>query len=548
MPTLRSGRARRIPADRRLRRALAAYALAILVEFATWLAILLVAYEANGAVGVGTASVAMLVPAIVLVPFLAMVGDRLPRGRAVSLAYGSVATASLLTGALMWAGAPLWAVLVAGAALSVGVSVARPLHFALLPLLANRPGDLIAANSLSTVLEGITVFAGFAAAGVITETVGAWVVLVGAALLSLLAALLTRGLGVPRYAWDERNPVGDLRAAVQGFLSLRGQAGAVSLLLLIAMVAALEGSDDTLTVTWNDQVLGGGADTAGILAGAYGLGLALGAGVQVGLTHRRRLAPMVLAGVVAIAVCEASVALMGALAPAVLALTLVGVGLSMLTVSARTLLQRGTENAVLARVLAIEEVVRLSGLAVGAAIAPVLVHAVGPRAAFVPIPFVVLAFALLSFPAITRLDRRATRRPRELALLAQVPFLSPLSADEAEHLAQGAMWRHVAAGSRVVTQGDQADSFYVVASGRLAVTVDGRPRDHELGPGDGFGEIALLQASPRTATVTAVSDTDLLVLRREVFLGALTSSGDGMALARQVSQARLAADRQSRAE
>ena len=535
--------ARRVPADPRLRRALAAYALGILVEFATWLAILLVAYEANGAVGVGTASVAMLVPAIVLVPFLAMVGDRLPRGRAVSLAYAAVAATCLLTGALMWAEAPLWAVLAAGAALSVGVSVARPLHFALLPLLAHRPGDLIAANSLSTALEGITVFAGFAAAGVITNSVGAWVVLVGAAVLSLAAALLTRGLGVPRYAWSDRDPVGDLRAAVQGFLSLRGQSGAVALLLLIAMVAALEGADDTLTVTWNDQVLGNGADTAGLLAGAYGLGLALGAGAQVALTHRRRLAPMVLAGVLGIAVCEASVVLLGALAPAVIALTLVGVGLSMLTVSSRTLLQRGTDNAVLARVLAIEEVVRLTGLAIGAAIAPVLVHAVGPRAAFVPIPLVVLTFALLSFPAITRLDRRATIRPRELALLAQVPFLSPLAADEAEHLAQGAMWRTAAAGSRVVTQGEQADSFYIVATGRLSVAVDGRLRDHELGPGDGFGEIALLQASPRTATVTAVSDSELLVLRREVFLAALTSSGDGMALAQQVSEARLAADR-----
>ena len=77
----------RLPADRRLRRVLLAYGISTLVEFATWLTILLVAYDRGGPVGVGVASFAMLLPAIMLVPLLAGFGDRLPRGRALSLAY-----------------------------------------------------------------------------------------------------------------------------------------------------------------------------------------------------------------------------------------------------------------------------------------------------------------------------------------------------------------------------------------------------------------------------------------------------------------------------
>ena len=89
---------------------------------------------------------------------------------------------------------------------------------------------------------------------------------------------------------------------------------------------------------------------------------------------------------------------------------------------------------------------------------------------------------------------------------------------------------------------EPGDEFFIVDTGRLQVTVGGRDAG-TLGPGDGFGEIALLRDVPRTATVAAEQASDLLVLRRESFLEALTGQPRSRAVAAEVVQEHLAADR-----
>jgi CRP-like cAMP-binding protein len=70
----------------------------------------------------------------------------------------------------------------------------------------------------------------------------------------------------------------------------------------------------------------------------------------------------------------------------------------------------------------------------------------------------------------------------------------------------------------VVTQGGRGDAFFIIESGRAQVVHDGQVVD-ELGPGDYFGEIALLEpGGVRAATVVAVeAPLQLLRVRREVF-------------------------------
>ena len=147
-------------------------------------------------------------------------------------------------------------------------------------------------------------------------------------------------------------------------------------------------------------MLGLDDSTAGLLAGAYGLGLAIGGVTQTGLAHRRRLAPVVLAGALLFGLAELAVAFLGSLAPAFVMLALAGLGVSLVLVSSRTLLQRGTDRLVLARVLAVQEGVHLMGLTLGAVVGPIAVIALGPQLAFLPFGLFIIAVGLLSFPAI----------------------------------------------------------------------------------------------------------------------------------------------------
>ena len=90
----------------------------------------------------------------------------------------------------------------------------------------------------------------------------------------------------------------------------------------------------------------------------------------------------------------------------------------------------------------------------------------------------------------------------------------------------------------VVTEGEESDRFFIIDSGLVEVTHDGVVLRQE-GPGEFFGEIGLLRDVPRTATVTAVEDTVLMVLARDDFLAAVTGTGDAFRAADDVVSFRL---------
>jgi predicted MFS family arabinose efflux permease len=488
----------------------------------------------------------MLIPAIVLIPLAAGIGDRMPRSRALALTHGAVALTSALTGLLLLLEAPFWTVLTVGALLNVVVGLVRPMHFAALPLLAKKPGDVVAANAASSSLDGVAVFVGFLSAGVLTDYLGAWTVLMLCALLALGAALLTGGLKTPVAPVDPGDVPGRIWAALGGFASLRRNSGAIALLLLMAAMSLVEGANDTLTVTFNDQVLRSTESTAGLIAGAYGIGLAVGGATLSALAHRPRLGPVVLAGALLMGLTQAAVSLIGSLWPAFAMLMLVGVGVSMIMVSARTLLQRTTEEAVLGRVLGVQEGVYLVGLTAGAVVGPLLVTLMGASRAFLPLGALVALFGVFSYAAIRRLDAQGVLRREEVDLLRGVPFLAALLPYELERLAQCARWVEAPAGTTVITQGEPGDCYYVVAAGRLSVTVDGILREHEMTAGDGFGEIALLNQIPRTATVQALEHSRMLTISAEDFLGTVLPNEQGVRLAHTIAEARRRADDEDR--
>jgi CRP-like cAMP-binding protein len=90
-------------------------------------------------------------------------------------------------------------------------------------------------------------------------------------------------------------------------------------------------------------------------------------------------------------------------------------------------------------------------------------------------------------------------------LLKKVPIFSDLDGKELERIAASMKQRTFNAGETVTSEGQTGVGFFVIEEGEATVTVAGDER-RRLGPGDYFGEVALLNESARTATITAESD------------------------------------------
>jgi MFS family permease len=220
-------------------------------------------------------------------------------------------------------------------------------------------------------------------------------------------------------------------------------------------------------------------------------------------------------------------------------LATVGIGNTVADVSGMTLLQRVTPASVVGRVFGVLESVLLLTVALGAALAPVLVSTLGTRGALVVAGALLPSLVLPTFAVLRRIDDRA-RVPKEVDLLRGVPFFASLPELVLERLARSAGRKTVQPAELVVAQGDPGERFFVVVDGELDVAVDGADVA-TLATGDYFGEIALLRKIPRTATVRARRESTLLALEREEFLSAVTGYAPSLSSAEAVVGLRLGA-------
>ena len=105
-----------------------------------------------------------------------------------------------------------------------------------------------------------------------------------------------------------------------------------------------------------------------------------------------------------------------------------------------------------------------------------------------------------------------------VANLGKVPLFSGCSNRELQTIARAGKAVNHPEGTVIAREGEPGIGLFVIQSGTADVTIGGRKKT-SLGPGDFFGEIALLDGGPRTATVTATSDIELLGLTEWVFRG-----------------------------
>ena len=542
-PTEPEGRARaslralgavlRSPALRRLQ---LAWVGSILGGWAYLVALGVYAYDQGGATAVGLVGLIRFIPGAIVAPFSATLVDRFSR---VSMMIAS----DLVRFALMVAAAaviatdgPAPVVYVIVALSTVAGTVFRPAQAALLPALVASPAELTAANVASSTLESVGTFLGPALGGLLLAVSDPAVVFAANGLTFLWSAFLVAGLRgreAPRQpAASETRAHGESEGILAGIKTIAREPSLRTLVGLYTAQTVVAGALNVLVVVTAFELLELDEAGVGLLYAAVGVGGLVGGFVALLLSARGRLARDFAIG---LALFGLPLAILGGLpfaVVAVVALGVLGIGNSIVDVNALTIMQRAVPDAVLGRALGALDGLLIGGLGLGALLAPALIELVGPETALVITGAVLPVLALLTRPRLRAIDRMSSA-PEATGLLGGVPLLAALPEAVLERLAREATPVEVKAGIPIVREGEPGDRFYVVRSGQVAIL--GRT----FGPGEAFGEIALLRDVPRTATAMAVTDVELVALEREPFVAAVTGHAPSAATADTVIAARL---------
>jgi MFS family permease len=253
------------------------------------------------------------------------------------------------------------------------------------------------------------------------------------------------------------------------------------------------------------------------LTAAVGAGATVGSVAAFSLVSGRRLAEVGGAGIALWGlplVVSAGVSAAPVLVPVMAA---IGVGNSLLDFGYFTLLVRLVPEAMLGRLFGIFESLVALAVACGALVTPILIARVGLRPSLLIVGLLAPVAVALASPRLRRIDQMMRRRDAEIDVLRRVATLEPLPLPVIEHLAESVGRAHVFAGVDVFQQGDESDLLYVIEHGSADVIGDGMLIS-QLQQGEAFGEVALLPAVPRKATVRAHTELDLYTIGRADFL------------------------------
>jgi MFS family permease len=504
-----------------LRRVELAWAGYYVAEWASFVALSVYVYDFGGAAAVGVLGLVRAVPAVLGIPAGSAAADRTRRER-VLLAIQILRTVTLAgAAAVVGIGEAHWAVfLLAGLTAGVGAAY-RPAQLALLPILARTPQELVATNVSGSMLEGVAVLVGPLLAGVLLTVSGAETVLWIASGISAWAALLvTRVSPGPYVPARGQGAIADLVAGVR---ALAKEPGPRLIILLFASQSFVRGLLNVLLVVVAFRLLDIGESGVGFLNAVFGFGGLLGGVIGLGLVGLRRLARPFAAGLVMWGAPIALIAVWPQAAWTAACLVVVGAGNAILDVSGFTLIQRGIDDAVLARVFGVFEILVIAALGAGSILGALLVSQLAPRPALVVAGGVLPLLTLLTRRRLDVVDASVVVPESQLHVLESTALFAPLPPTTLERLAAHLLPMSAPAGTEIVRQGDTGDLFYIITTGRVEVVQSGRPVA-DLGPGDYFGEIALIHDTPRVAGCRATVDTELLTLGRERFVSAVTGN------------------------
>lgn len=505
-------------ANRELRLLLLAWLVSSLAVWGGLLAFSVYAYDRGGAAAVGLIAMVRALPGAPAAPLLALVVDRVPRRRAMIVTNGSRATVMLaIAGAVA---ADVTVAVYALVALLAAVGPAfRPAFAAVLPLASRTPGELASANVVASLATNVGFLAGTLAVGLLLSVMSVELVI---ALLGFV--FLASVLPLMRLAGDARPArepnTGMYAETSAGLRAIRSDAGLREVAFITLVLWFVDGALDVLVVVAALGFLAAGEAGAGALTATWAAGCLVGGFAVIALLGRGHLTRGIAIGGTTFGIAATLMGLVPALGVALLAIGVFGLGFTLVEVALATLTQRLTPGHLLGRVGGILEAATVTAAACGSLTAGLLAAAIGAQTVLVAVGVLAPVIILLRYRRLRSFELGTPAAERQYQLLRAHEIFAPLSVATTERLANELHEVRPECGQVVVREGDCGDHFFLVAEGEMVVEAGGR-RVRTCGPGDGFGEIALIRDVPRTATVTATEGVLLFALNRHSFLSAV---------------------------
>jgi hypothetical protein len=274
-----------------------------------------------------------------------------------------------------------------------------------------------------------------------------------------------------------------------------------------------------------------------LLSAALGFGGLAGAILAMTATRSERLVRNEIASLVFWGLPIALIGVFVVPEIALAAMVVVGVANATYDVALFTIFQRVSGNDERGPVMSVLEGVIGLGAVSGSLLAPVLMWAFGTRGALIVAGSILPLLALAIYMRIGHAERITHVNEAVVQLLRKVPAFAELPMTAVERVAAGLVPVAAPAGTALMTEGEHGDTFVVIETGEIEVSVGGRPI-HRLGPGAGVGEIALLRSGPRTATVVAITDVTGYSVDASTFLAAVAGPA-AAAVTERMAQANL---------
>ena len=503
-------------------------------KWAFMLALGVFAYRRGGTAAVGLVALVQAIPAVLAAPLLGLAGDHYPRQRMLVVTNGLRALLLAAVAGAMLAGMATAVVFVLAALFSTVSTANQPARAALIPVLARSPSEVSSATAVVGTIDTASFLLGAGIGGIILASTSVAFVTGLCCFAYCVATLLILEIpvdGRPARRSSER----PIKALAAGFHLVLSDYRLRLVIGMTAVLAMIDGLTNVFVIVTAIHLLRKGTAGIGYLNIARGAGGLAGGAMAYALFGRSRLTTALALGSLAIGVPFVALGLVPGIALGLLAWSGLGFGYVLVKVSGIAMVQRLSGDRVLARVLAVLETTLVGSIGLGAILAPGLESMLGLQGALIATGAALPLLAAARWRAIRHFEIGSPVPQRAFALLRQCPLFAPLPLATVEGLARRLEPVDVLAGVEVVTQGDVGDRFYLIADGAVEVLQDG-VLIRRQGPGESFGEIALLHDVTRTATVRTVEDSHLLALERNPFLLSVTGHSDSHSAGLEVAE------------